>query len=106
MMICRNSVCAVCGVRESAWHYGDEPHGIPENGIPMCDECLFEHVKKYYPDSPNYRAVVRKRPDLVDPTYYERRGTCDDELTRANPRPVLRVDCQSSIAATNSSANS
>lgn len=84
----KRGLCWVCGAREHAYHYGDAEHGIPEEGVPICDECLFKHLREYYPNSPAYRALILKRPDLEDPNYYDGRGFVDDCGTNSGENGV------------------
>lgn len=45
------------------YHYEDTVYG-PFNGT-ICRRCLYEHLKKYRPDSPNMRHLLAKFPELA-----------------------------------------
>jgi hypothetical protein len=43
-------------------HYEDQAHGI--KGIDICDECLLEHVRKYYPGCAIEKSILSLHPEL------------------------------------------
>jgi hypothetical protein len=45
-------------------YYEDPAHGI-EKMQAVCDECLLQHVRQWYPNSPIERAIVNLRPELA-----------------------------------------
>ena len=44
------------------YHYADPAHGI-QHGVDICDDCLLEHVRRYYPGSPIERAILMHHPE-------------------------------------------
>lgn len=47
---------------DEVYSYRDVPHGIPET-ITICDDCLFEHVTKFYPGGTLESVLIDKHPE-------------------------------------------
>ena len=46
----------------SLYCYRDSTHGIPKD-IDICDECLYEHVHKYYPGGTIESVLLDRHPE-------------------------------------------
>ena len=55
-------ICQVCHEKGDRYCYTDEAHGM--TNVQICPQCLYKHVKQYYPGCPIQLSLEDNHPEL------------------------------------------